>query len=101
MKKTIALVLLLAMLIPMGLVNFAGGAGMDTKPFYFVNNLGELETGAYKFDDPYVYSRVTFSASRYSGTGDLPIYINLNTGYSANKVVRDIPSMAQTNWISV
>ena len=96
MKKAIVLVLLLAMLLPTGLVNFVGSAGVDTKPFYFVNNIGELETGAYKFDDPYVYSRVNFSASKYKGSGDLPIYINLNTGYSANKVVRDIPSMAQT-----
>ena len=96
MKKIIAVVLLLAMLIPMGLISSVSGAEAEVKPFYFVNSKGELGTGAYTFDKPYVYSRVTFSASKYKGEGALPIYIHLNDGYGASLTVKGIPKMAQT-----
>ena len=96
MKRIIAFLILLAMLIPMGLINAVRSAGAEIKPFYFVNSMGELETGAYTFDNPYVYSRVTFSASKYAGVGELPIYIHLNTGYKESNTVRDISEMAKT-----
>lgn len=95
MKKIVVFGLLLAMLIPMGLTNIVRSAKAETKPFYFVNSMGELGTGAYKFDDPYVYSRVTFSTSRYTGTGELPIYIHLNEDYSDSITVKGISEMAQ------
>jgi len=96
MKKVIALAVLLGMLIPMGLTNIVRSAKAEAKPFYFVNSMGELETGAYKFDDPYVYSRVTFSTSKYRGEGELPIYIHLNTGYGDSLTVKGVSEMART-----
>ena len=74
MKKVIAILLVLIMLLPMVLVSNAEEANVETKPFYFVNWSGIPE--GFTCEGNNIYGMPFFYTNKNATTADKPLVVS-------------------------